>query len=383
MRIVRIELDEVVVPALPDSVNSEEFDRPLHKLASGGRPGWSIQFDALPKTIIQVQLANGVTGLGEFYRDAPQATLRATALRLMGANLAELNLQDLPLARGRWYDGFECALADAYCRSAGIPLYMLLGGAYRKGVRCGFWTGHRTVADAVRKAREGQSRGFDCIKFKCDLADPVAEWCAGIRDACGPGMKVILDPNERFETLPDAVRIARQLEPAGNVLCLEDPLPRWNLAGFRALRAKTVIPVAVHVSLPYLEMGQVPQDAIAAIGEDACDYFNFNGGIWPCRQLFHAADLYGIPYWHGSEVDLGILEAAYIHKSAAGRCATLPADIFGRLVREHDLLSAPLRIENGIAELPQGPGLGVELDHAALAHYRISSWSTENGRSGT
>lgn len=375
--ITRIELDEVVVPALPDSVNSEAFDRPLHKLSSGGRPGWSIQFDALPKTVIQIHLANGAVGLGEFYRDAPQATLRATAMRLLGVNLASLNLQDLPLPPGRLYDGFECAIADAYCKTAGIPLYMLLGGAYRTQVRSGYWTGHRTVADAVRKAREGQSRGFDCIKFKCDLTDPVVEWCAGIRDACGPAMQVILDPNERFETLPDAASRARQLEAIGNVLCLEDPLPRWDLPAFRALRARTSIPVAVHVSLPYREMGQMPQDAISAIREGACDYFNFNGGIWPCQRLFQIADLHGIPYWHGSEVDLGILEAAYIHKSAAGRCATLPADIFGRLVREHDLLSAPLRIENGHAELPQGPGLGVELDRAALAHYRVSSWSTE------
>ncbi len=379
-KIVRIEFDDVMVPARPDSVNSEAFDRPLHKLSSGGVPGWSIQFDALPKTIVRLHLENGVIGLGEFYRDASQATLRATALRLLGVDVAGLNLQDLPLPAGRWYDGFECAIADAYCKAAGIPLYMLLGGAYRTQVRCGFWTGHRTVADAVRKAREGQSLGFDCIKFKCDLSDPVVEWCAGIRDACGPRFQVILDPNERFETLPEAASRARQLEPIGNVLCLEDPLPRWNLAGTRALRARTSIPVAVHVSLPYREMGQLPQDAIAAIREEACDYFNFNGGIWPCQRLFQLADQHEIPYWHGSEVDLGILEAAYVHKSAAGRRATLPADIFGRLVREHDLLATPLRIENGHAALPQGPGLGVELDRAALDHYRVSSWSTEQAQ---
>lgn len=377
MRIIRIELDEVMVPARPDSINSEEVDRPLHKLASGGLKGWSVQFDCLSKTVIRIHLENGIVGLGESYRDAPQPVLRSMAARLLDTDLRALNLQDLPLPRNRWYDGFECALIDAYCKSIEAPLYMLLGGAYREQVRCGSWTGHRTVADAARKAREALAHGYDCIKFKCALSDPVVEWCSGIRDACGSGMSIILDPNERFETLAEATRIARELESIGNVLCLEDPLPRWNLPAFRALRSKTTIPVAVHVSLPYLEMGQTAQDAIGAIREDACDYFNFNGGIWPCRQLFQVADLHGMPYWHGSEVDLGILEAAYVHKSASGRCAELPADIFGRLVREHDLLSTPLRIENGRVDVPRGPGLGVELDLAALKHYGISSWKTE------
>lgn len=377
MRILRIDIDDVMVPARPDSINSEEFDRPLHKLPSGGRAGWTIQFDRLSKSVVRLHLDNGVTGLGEFYRDAPAGVLRATAERLLGTDLRSLNLQDLPLPRNRWYDGFECALLDAYARSAGIPLYMLLGGAYRDRVRCGYWTGHRTIADAARKAREGQAAGYDCIKFKCSLGDPVVEWCAAIRDSCGASMKIILDPNERFETLADALNIARRLEEIGNVLCLEDPLPRWNLHSTSLLRARTEIPIAVHISLPYLEMGQTAHDALAAIREDACDYFNFNGGIWPCKQLFDLADLHGIPYWHGSEVDLGILEAAYIHKSASGRRAELPADIFGRLVREHDLLTEPLRVRDGYAGVPSGPGLGVALDLDALDHYRISSWSAE------
>ncbi|MCZ2153502.1 MAG: hypothetical protein LC114_06315 [Bryobacterales bacterium] len=377
MRVLRIDIDDVIVPAWPDSINSEELDRPLHKLSSGGRPGWTIQFDRLSKSIVRIHLDNGVVGLGEFYRDAPPAELRATAERLVGMDLRGLNLQDLPLARNRWYDGFECALLDAYARSAGIPLSMLLGGAFRKRVRCGYWTGHRTIADAARKAREGQAAGYDCIKFKCSLADPVVEWCSAIRDACGASMKIILDPNERFETLADALRIARRLEQIGNVLCLEDPLPRWDLHSTSLLRARTEIPIAVHVSLPYLEMGQMPHDALAAIREDACDYFNFNGGIWPCKQLFDVADLHGIPYWHGSEVDLGILEAAYVQKSVSGRRAELPADIFGRLVREHDLLKEPLRIVDGYVDVPEGPGLGIELDLSALEHYRVSSWCTE------
>ena len=190
MRIIRIELDEVMVPARPDSINSEEFDRPLHKLASGGLKGWSVQFDCLSKTIIRVHLENGIAGLGESYRDAPQPVLQSMAARLLDTDLRALNLQDLPLPRNRWYDGFECALIDAYCKSIEAPFI------------CCWWRhGSRSVA-----ASDGQcscrcrvladsTRGYDALS-SC-APDPVVEWC-GIRDACGL-MSVILDPNERFD----------------------------------------------------------------------------------------------------------------------------------------------------------------------------------------
>jgi muconate cycloisomerase len=128
----------------------------------------------------------------------------------------------------------------------------------------------------------------------------------------------------------------------------------------------------MHVSLPYLEMGQMPTDVIQAIRSAACDYFNFNGGCYPVKRLAAAAQLADIPFWHGSEVDLGILEASYVHKAAACANCTLPSDIFGRLIREHDLLRLPLQFDGRFVAVPTGPGLGVELDEIALAHYSIA-----------
>ena len=67
----------------------------------------------------------------------------------------------------------------------------------------------------------------------------------------------------------------------------------------------------------------------------------------------------------------------YVHQAAAAASCSWPSDIFGRLVREHDLLTEPLRIEPPTVHLPTGPGLGVELDRAALAHYRKSEMIIE------
>jgi muconate cycloisomerase len=220
-------------------------------------------------------------------------------------------------------------------------------------------------------------QGYTCIKFKCDLQDPVVDWCEEINASFGSRIAVILDPNERFELAAKAEKIANALARLGNVLYLEDPIPRWDLDAWCSLRAKVAVPLSMHISLPYLEMGQKIQDLAQATRLAVCDYFNFNGGIYAFRQMALTADLYGIPCSHGSEIDLGVLEASYVHKAASVLNATLPSDIFGRLIREHDLLQKPLRFADGHVHMPMGPGLGVEIAEEALAHYRLAHWEVE------
>lgn len=373
-RIRRIRLDEVLVPAKPDSINSPEIHQPLHKLPQGSKRGWTQQFDELSKTIIQLELDNGVIGLGETYRAIPSDQLRSIAGALVDLDLSTLNLQDLPIPSGRAYDGFECALVDAAAKLVDLPLYQFLGGRFRDEVLCAYWSGHRTTLDAIHKAEAAAAAGYSAIKFKCDLRDPVVDWCQGIATACGKGFHVILDPNERFELPAHAIRIAHGLSEAGNVLYLEDPIPRWDMESWRFMRSKIAVPLSMHISLPYLEMGQTIQDLANAVRLGVSDFFNFNGGIYAFRRMALLADVFGIPCSHGSEIDFGILEASYVHKAASVPNATLPSDIFGRLIREHDLLVVPLQFEQGRALVPAGPGLGVILDEDALAHYRVSQW---------
>lgn len=379
MIVKRIYLNEVVVRARPDSVNSPETDHALHQLPFGGRVAWSIQFDEIPKLIIRLETDEGIVGVGEFYRGLPVQAITEVAHTLLDADLETLNLQALPVPPGRIYDGFETAILDAIGRKRNCSLSELLGGRYRDQVSSGYWTGHRTVADAARKAKEGKDKGFTCIKFKCTHLDPVVEWCQAIREACGPDFQVILDPNQRFDNIAIARRLAGELAEVGNVLCLEDPVARWDLESLAELRRMISLPIALHIALPYNEMGfQHETDILRALRLDACDYFNFNGGAFPVKRLATLAGLARKPFWHGSEVDLGILEASYVQKCAACETATLPSDIFGELVREDDLICRPLKFEDGHVLVPEGPGLGVELDLDAVARYQTNQWTLES-----
>lgn len=64
-----------------------------------------------------------------------------------------------------------------------------------------------------------------------------------------------------------------------------------------------------------------------------------------------------------------IMEASYVHSAAACPNCTIRSDIFGRLVREHDLLKTPLSFNGKWIDVPTGAGLGVHLDEDALAEY--------------
>jgi muconate cycloisomerase len=86
----------------------------------------------------------------------------------------------------------------------------------------------------------------------------------------------------------------------------------------------------------------------------------------------YIAKVAGIPVWHGSGVDLGVLEASYLHACAATENATLSSDIFGEFCRFDDLIVEPIEIENGFAKIPEKPGLGVELDEEAVEKYRVN-----------
>jgi muconate cycloisomerase len=122
-----------------------------------------------------------------------------------------------------------------------------------------------------------------------------------------------------------------------------------------------------HISLPYT---QDITDMIRFVRADATDGYNFNGGAYDCLLLAGVARLEGKSCWRGSEVDLGISETMGLHIAAASASCTIPSDIFGELVREDDLISSPVRFEHGAAIVPQGDGLGVELDREKMKKYK-------------
>ncbi len=369
MIINKITAFEVNVPAHPEAIESKGINKPLHKLPVGTKDAWTVQFDELPKLLIKMELSNGVIGWGELYRDHNWKTVDGIANSILGKDINSFTLQSLPFHYCREYDGFECAIWDAYAKAHNLRVVDLLGGPVRKQVKVGAWTGHRMIDEVGDLAKKYSEQGYDCIKFKCDLEDDVVGMCRKVQKAA-PTMSVILDPNERWENSGETRKRIHGLQEIGNMLCLEDPIPRWKLNEFSKLRTYGAIPIVLHISLPYIQHGQRIDNVIDALQQDAVDGFNFNCGLADFQRLDHIASVAGLPCWHGSEIDLGILEAMYVHSAAAAKSCTWPSDIFGQLIRSHDLLKEPLNFKPPFVELPEGPGLGIEPDEDSIANYQ-------------
>lgn len=377
--ITRVRATPVRVPAKPDSLNSPEIEDEdtafLTKFKVGAT--WA-DFVNQTKWILELETAEGMIGIGETYRSVIEEELFPLLPTLLGQDVLRLNWRALPVEHPRIYDAVECAVLDLAGKLLGVPVYQLLGGAYRNRVECSGWTGRRTPQDAARKAKEAMERGHRVFKFKCADNDPIRDWATAIQAACGNGIRILLDPNQRWGTVAQTLALLEGV-PKELLYGLEDPVDRQDYAAFRELRERLGIPLFIHISLPYRHQGQRAEDALQVLKEQCADGFNFNGPLFAFVQLAALAALDGKACWRGSEVDLGILETAALHSCSAAASCTIPSDIFGELVRVDDLIEPGLRFEAGKALVPQSVGLGVELDRDALERYRTGKALKANG----
>jgi len=346
LKITKVEFTSVKVPFVPlmDVLNRGE-----NALAS------------IPKFIVQVYTDEGIVGIGETPRGIPEEHMQNAAPLLLGKNPLEVNLQNLGLPHGM-DTAFEHVVHDIVGKALKIPVYKLLGGAYRSDIPVSAWSPHHGEGNPEKTAaiaKLAAERGFNVIKLKARPWD-IVETAQAIEEAAGSDMGIVVDPNTVFGLPSVAVKLARKLEKH-NIVCFEDPVPKENLKWYVLMRRKIDIPLALHI---------FGADIINAVKEEACDYINTGGTMHEFKKYAGISEVAGIPVWHGSGVDLGIMEASYVHACAATRNATLTSDIFSEFCRVDDLLAEPIKIKNGFAKVPQKPGLGVELDEKALRRYQ-------------
>jgi muconate cycloisomerase len=246
----------VRVPGKPDSLNSPQIaDEPAEFLAKFkvGR-SWD-DFVNQTKWILEIETRDGLRGVGETYRSVDVAEIEPALGALLGLDVLHTNWRALPVTHPRVYDAAETAVLDLAGRLLDVPIYQLLGGAFRDRVECSGWTGRRTPQDAARKAKEAMDRGHRVFKFKCSDNDPILDWSREIRAVCGDGIRLLLDPNQRWNDVPTTLRLMEGV-PAEMMFGLEDPVDRQDYAAFREIRQRLGIPLFIHIALPYRHQGQ-------------------------------------------------------------------------------------------------------------------------------
>lgn len=255
----------------------------------------------------------------------------------------------------------ETALQDGAARRLGVSLADLFGGRVRDRLPCA-WTlaSGQSDLDIAEAERLLDARRHNIFKLKIGkraLADDIAH-IAAIKRALGDRASVRVDVNQAW-SVTDARRGLAALADAGADL-VEQPVSRRHLPALARLTQD--FPIAVMAD----EILRGAEDAFRVAAAAGADVFSVklaqSGGVGPAAKVAAIAEAAGIGIYGGTMIETGVGTAA-----AAQLFATLPrldwgTELFGPLLFTDDFLAAPLRYEEFALVVPDGPGIGVDID---------------------
>jgi D-galactarolactone cycloisomerase len=358
--------------------------------------------------VIEIETDTGITGWGEAGTGGGPASVTQAVIEQELAPL--LRGEDPLLIEGHWQkmfarsrthgrrgivmnaiSGIDIALWDIAGKVAGLPLYKLLGAcrdrveAYASG---GFYQEGKGIAELAAEAEGYRARGFRGMKMKigrnpstgthlrhlaagaqsCEVEpeEDIAR-VAAVRKALGPKAKLMVDVNCAWSPA-FAVEMGRALEPY-HLYWIEEPVATDDIDG--SAEVARALPTAIagyetEVGL-YGFRELIARGAVDIVQPDLA----WAGGFSECRRIAAFAAAYHkmvAPHAFGTAV----LLAASLHFAAATPNAlVLEFDQNPNGLRE-DLLKEPLTADRqGFMPLPERPGLGIELDPAALDRFRV------------
>jgi muconate cycloisomerase len=219
----------------------------------------------------------------------------------------------------------------------------------------------------AKAASDAAQAGYRLIKVKIGVdARLDIERLTAVRASIPPETLLSADANEGY-SLGEALQVCAALEPL-NLLCVEQPLVRWDLAGHARLRASTRVPLMLDESV------MSPAQMLAAIEHRAADYVFLKldncGGLHPARQVATVARAGNVVPIAGGSAHTGIGATALAHLAVA-LDLSLPAGVNGPQQLAPDCLfvkQGGVQYERGGSafRVPERPGLGVDLDRDAV-----------------
>jgi L-rhamnonate dehydratase len=348
--------------------------------------------------LIKVSTDEGITGWSDV-ETAPHVGAAAITAPRSGAGvfegLRELVLGEDPFDVERLWDkvfrgtiyygrrgvamqvlsGFDLACHDIMGKAIGRPVFKLLGGAYRDRVRAYASTLFRSSADDMKRACEFYLRhGFTAIKFGWgvfgqDRKRDVALVDAA-RSALGPEVDLMIDPGWMVNrSAYDAIELLRALEPF-QIYWLEDFLHPENYDGYARVKEAGV---STRIAAGEQEATAWGFHQLITVGKVDVIQPDLSrcGGFTQARKIVWEAQRAGIDVCpHAWLTDL--LSAASLHLNAC-----LERSLFLEYnVCDNPMLRALIRNpvqlgKDGTIAVPQGPGLGIEIDEAAVQRFRI------------
>lgn len=367
----------------------ETFAVALPTLRSFGVSGGSVAVAGRPSVRVLVKVsADGVHGWGEAtpipawtYETAESIVTtidRYLAPAILGRPVWDLDgvtrVFDRTINRGFSIGAplakcaVDVALHDLLGRAAGVPVGMLWGQRRAEAIRLAWIVSGRTAGEVTDCVAEGAEAGYRAFKVKVGLHDDETDLAvvAAVRDAA-PDAPLWVDANQAY-TCDTALRLAARLRELG-VTAFEQPLPANDVAGQRRLRDSCPLPVALDESLRH------PTDLATFVRLGAVDVaiakVQRSGGLTLSRRLCQLAEDCGVRLMGSGLTDSDVGLAASLHLFAA-HGITGPVDLNGRqFVDSVYATSSTVEVAGGQAQVPDGPGLGVEVDESVVRELAV------------
>ncbi len=354
---------------------------------------------------VKVYTDEGVTGLGEGHvaskERATEAAIMELGRTLVGQDPARIEgLWQSIYRRPRWRGGpilssalsaIEIALWDIKGKVLGVPVYQLLGGACRDRMRLYTHINGESPAELAEHAAEMVGAGFSGLKLTPAWVDGrgvvampprisfEVERVRAVRDAVGDRVDIMVDAHGRLN-LAQAADMGRRLEEL-DILFFEEPTPPEDVEALEWLGRQTCVPLATGERLfgKWAFADIVNRHLVNYIQPDIVHA----GGLLEMKKIAAMAESRFVEMAPHNPQSL-VSTMASLHLDACSPACTIQEYVYPGAEFQVELFDGGPVVKNGYAELPDRPGLGIELNEEAAARYPYQpvdrpDWRWEDG----
>jgi D-galactarolactone cycloisomerase len=339
---------------------------------------------------IKLATDSGLVGWGETYRLAgAESTIREVIAPLLigqppaPSRAVHQRMLSATFENGFAVGGVDLALHDLWGKSLGLPVHALYGGAQRSTVNAyasmpGYFDDQAPEHHWVDEVLALQTLGFRAMKLRIGRFAPEQEMpiLARVREAVGPRIRLMADANAAY-TPGRALRAADALREL-NFTWLEEPLPQNGYRGYPELRAKMPLPLAggEGITTRWAMHEALRRGCFDVVQPDV----SICGGITEClfmAELAQLSQVQCVPHcWAGAITLAATLHVASLlpdpSRMPGVDAPQLEFDVTENPFRDDVVLNRPFELRDGALQVPNTPGLGVEIDEAALRRYAIA-----------
>ena len=324
--------------------------------------------------VVRIDTDEGVSGFGatsaiRSYGDTTEAlaaTIREVfAPRIQGKDpfAIEALLADLlDVARDSHHArcAIDLALHDLKGRALEVPVYELLGGAFRTEIRVIRMVGLKEPVAQAKAAAAFVAEGYRALKLKIGSdPDEDVRRVAEVRRAVGDSIVLTVDANGAYD-VKTAIRVIKRLEAHGVELA-EQPTPYGDMDAMALVSRAVDMPVMAD------QVVTTPADAVRLVRGQAADMVTIkmlNGGLSAAVRMRAVCEAAGLPYHVGGSATSRIVDAASVHFAAACPDSVAWCEIGEFMGLDGDPATG-LEVVDGMLRVPAGPGLGVSVGTTA------------------